>query len=161
MNAEDFIKSQLCLQAYRDAAVDGLNGMLAVCFCLRYRQRAGWFGGDWLQILAHHRDYAAVNAPPQFDLPDPRNYAFGLLIQEIDGIFSGRREDDILAPNKLFSGGLVGQMDHSFAQPSPPPALYYGRLSDPEIRDWFLDNISRATDKHSLIATVGSLSFFS
>ena len=157
MLSADFIKAQLALQAYRDAAQDGLNGMLAVCFVVRARVRAGWQGSDWLQVLSHHREYAAVNTPPQFELPDPRNYAFGLLLQEIDGIFSGTREDDILTPSAATMGPIV-TFDN---QPAKPVALYYGNLSDPNLRPWFLESISRATDRHSMVATVGSLTFFS
>lgn len=157
MLGSDFLKAQLCLQAWRDGGSEGINGALAVAFVIRYRQRAGWHGGNWVDLLSNHREYAAVNLPPQFDLPDPNNFTFGRLLQEIDGIFSGTREDDILTPNAALMGPIV-----SFdGQPAKPVPLYYGNLADPNLREWFLENISRATDRHSLIATVGTLSFFS
>jgi hypothetical protein len=157
----DFIKAQLTLISWRDGGSEGLNGALACAFTIRNRLRAGFYGSDWIALLSHHQDYAASSVSPQYDLPDPRNYAFNQLLQQIDGIFAGTTEDDITAPSKLFSGGPVGQVEHSFAQPSPPPALYYGRLNDINIREWFLESISRNTEQHRLIATVGSLSFFS
>lgn len=158
MLGENFIKAQLCLQAYRDAASDGVDGMLACAFVIRNRVRAGWQGGDWTAILSHHRDYAASNLPPQFDLPDPRNFAFSLLLQQIDGVFSGATEDAITSPNStlLTTGAIV-----SFGSTTKPVALYYGRLNDPNLRPWFLDSISRDTENHHMIASVGSLSFFS
>lgn len=129
--------------------------MRACCFVLRNRQRAGWYGGDWVQLLSHHNEYAAVNMPPLFDLPDPNQSAFRLLLQTIDGIFSGTAEDDVTRPNQALMGPLV-----SFGQPASPVALYYGNLSDPNIREWFLESISRNTDKHQLIASIQPLSFF-
>lgn len=146
----------LALQAYRDAETEGISGMVAVALVIRYRVRAGFYGGDWLQVLSHHQDYAAVHNPHTPDLPDPRHPSFSQLLQQIDGIFDGRREDDILVPNATM--GPIVSFD---GQPERPVPLYYARLDDPNIGQWFLENISRNTDKHRLIATVGNLSFFS
>lgn len=130
--------------------------MKAVCYAIRNRQRAGWFNSSWHDILAHHQDWAATDKIYTLDLPDPRNYAFGLLLQEIDGIFSGSRDDDVTQGSTRIGGMRVRVSGES----DKPVALYYGRLND-DLRPWFLENISRATDSHRLIATVGTLSFFS
>jgi hypothetical protein len=158
VTGSDFIKAQLALTAFRDGSHESINGCLAVAFCIRNRVRAGWQGGDWLKVLAHHSEYAASATPPNpYDLPDPRNYTFGLLLQEVDGIFSGSREDDILTPNSSLMGPIV----NFEGQPARPVALYYGRLDDPNIREWFVQNISSNHDSHRQIASVGSLTFFS
>jgi hypothetical protein len=157
MLGSEYIKANLCVQCWRDGGQDGLDSMRACAFVIRNRVRVGWHNSDWLKVLSHHRDYAASNVPPQFELPDPRNYAFGLLLQEIDGIFAGTTEDDVTKTSHPSMGPIV-TFDN---QPSKPVALYYGRLGDPNLREWFLLNISRNTEQHSLVATVGGLSFFS
>lgn len=156
MLGEHFVKSQLALRAWQDAGKDGLSGMLAVAFVIRNRVQAGWYSGDWIQVLAHHQDWAASEKIYTLDLPDPRNYAFGALLQEIDGIFSGSREDDVTRTANESMAAIVrfqGQSD-------TPVALYYGKLDD-ELRPWFLDNVSRSHENHKRIASVGTLTFFS
>jgi hypothetical protein len=156
MLGENFIKSLLALRAWQDGGQDGLSGCLAVCFVIRDRVRQGWYSGDWLQLLANHRQYSWTDAPYSDELPSTRNYAFDLLLKEIDGIFSGTRENDITQPRDALSS--VFSFNNA---PAKPVALYYGRLNDPNIREWFCESITRNTDNHRLIATVGSLSFFS
>jgi hypothetical protein len=134
--------------AYLDAFSEGLNGMLGVCFVLRNRVNAGWWGGDWIQVLSHHRDYSAKTAPYPDTLPDPRIYSIQCLLQEVTGIFSGSREDDITKPTSPTFKPSVYQ-----------PALYYAKLNEIS-NPWFLENISRNPD-HGRIAQVGGLTFFS
>ncbi len=155
MLGSDFVKSQLAVRAWQDGRDEGLNGMLSVAFCIRNRVRAGFYNGDWIQVLSHHQDYAAVDKVYSLELPDPRSYAFSLLLQEIDGIFSGTREDTVTQPdNKTW----MVKAEH---QGERPVALYYARLDDQNIKEWFYENITRNTEHHRLIATVGALSFFS
>lgn len=91
------------------------------------------------------------------ELPDPRSYAFGALLQEIDGIFSGSREDDVTRTQTR-----IGDMRLKFSnEPDTPVALYYGRLDDDNLREWFLTSICRDHANHQKIASVGMLSFFS
>lgn len=155
MLGSDFVKSQLALRGWQDGAAEGLSGMLAICFVLRNRVRAGWYNGDWVSVLSHHQDYAAADKVYSLELPDPRNYAFGLLLQEVDGIFAGSREDDVTQPaNKTW---LIKAQD----QPDRPIALYYARLDDPNIKESFLETITRNHDNHKMVAQVGLLHFFS
>lgn len=156
MKAEDYIKAELARISYLDGRDEGLNGCVAVALVIRYRIRAGWFNGDWMSLLSHHQDYAAVLTEYTHELPDPRNTTFGMLLQQIDGIFSGSREDDILTP-----GPSMGQIVAFDGQPARPVALYYGRLNDPNIRPWFLESISQNHDNHRQVASVGGLTFFS
>lgn len=149
MTGSDFIKAEMARLAYHDAFSEGINGMLAVCFTLRNRVNLGWWGGDWISVLSHHRDYSYRVEPYPDTLPDPRVFSFQTLLQEIDGIFSGQRTDDITVP----------------AQPSLQagayrPMLYYAKL-DGITNEWFLENISRNTAQHSRVAQVGQLFFFS
>src|SRR6267142_6342257 len=130
MNGSDFLKAELARFAYLDGFEEGLNGMLAVAFVIRNRTNAGWWGGDWSQVLSHHRDYSAYVEPYPDTVPDPRIYSFQCLLQEIDGIFSGQRTDDVTVPaNPSFTASVYR------------PALYYARL-DKISNPWFLENIS-------------------
>lgn len=155
MLGSDFIKAHLARIAWADGGQEGLSGALACAFVIRARVRAGWYNGDWLQVLSHHQDYAAVDRPLPNELPDPRHYAFSLLLQEVDGIFAGSREDDVTQPaNKTW---LIKAQD----QADRPIALYYANLSDSAIKESFLETITRNHDNHKLVAQVGLLHFFS
>lgn len=148
MQGADFIKAQLARRAWLDANEEGLNGMMAVCFAYRNRQRAGWFGGNWVEILSHHRDASSRTEQDPETVPDPRVYSFQCLLQEIDGIFSGQRTDDITVAAQTV-----------LATPASP-ALYYARL-DRITSDHFLTEISRQPHVHPRVAQVGMLYFFS
>jgi len=148
MQGPEFICALLALQAWRDGREEGISGMLGVAFVIRNRIRAGWWGGDWLQILAHHKEWAATEKPYSDELPDPRNFAFRAILQEVNGIFSGARVDDILVT-----------VTNSILSVPPPPALYYGRIND-DLRPWFLESISRNHDQHKIVAQIGLLHFW-
>jgi hypothetical protein len=146
MNGSEFIKSILALRAYRDAGDQGLDGMMAICFVFRNRVNSGWWGGDWIQTLAHHLDASAYKTEST-SIPDTRNYAFQTLLQEIDGIFGGSSKDYITAPKESILA-------------IPPRALYYAKLNEID-NPWFLETISRNHAEHHQIAQVGALTFFS
>jgi hypothetical protein len=146
MQGADFLKALLALRAYRDAGDQGLNGMLAVCFVYRNRMQAGWWGGQWKEILEHHAEASAYTNPETNGIPDPRVYSFQCLLQEIDGIFNGTRVDDISSPpNSILA--------------NPPKPLYFAKL-DKIDREWFLTNISR-NPEHKRMSQVGGLTLFS
>ena len=149
----DFIKSQLALTCWRDGKEEGLNAMLGISFVIRNRVRSGWFGGDWLQILSHHHEWSAnPEAYNTNELPDTRVLSFMMLLQQLDGIFSGAVDDNIT----IKRDGVANQISLS----GPPPiALYYARC-DQITSDWFLTNISRRGDIHPKIASTGLISFF-
>lgn len=149
MNGSDFLKAELARLAYLDGFEEGLNGMLGVAFCIRNRVNAGWWNGDWSQVLSHHRDYSYRTEPYPDTVPDPRIYSFQTLLQEIDGIFSGQRTDDVTVP-----------VQPSLSAGSYRPVLYFARL-DKITSDHFLENISRRPDLHPRMAQVGQLFFFS
>lgn len=152
MRNDDFVKSHLALRAWQDGYDEGLNGMMAVAFAIRDRVRAGLYGGNWIQILAHHQEWSAKLERPSDELPDPNNFAVRGLLQAIDGIFNGSTPNTITMPQD----GMANYMSLVVA---PPPPLYYGRL-DKANNPWFLEEICRQPDKHKRVATVGMLTFF-
>jgi hypothetical protein len=146
MQGSEFVKSLLALRAYRDAASEGLTGMLAVCFVYRNRVNAGWWDGSWVEVLKHHKDVSAYESQNETDIPDPRNYAFQCLLQEIDGIFNGTREDDISTPKTSILAVKL-------------KPFYFANLDQID-REWFLTEISR-NPEHKRMSQVGGLTLFS
>lgn len=147
MQGSAFIAAHLAYRAYLDGFEEGLNGMLAVAFTFRNRVNSGWFGGDWTGVLGNHKQYSYRTEPDPETLPDPRVYSFQCLLQEIDGIFSGQRKDDVTVAQQTV-----------LSTPAPL-ALYYGRL-DKITNPWFLNEISRRPDIHPRVAQVGMTYFF-
>lgn len=146
MNGQDFLMAELARIAYMEGFADGLSGMEAIAFTLKHRQEKGWEGGDWARILSNYRTTSYRLAPPSEEVPDPRKYSFQQLLQEINGIFSGTRQDDVtVSPNSILKVA--------------PTSLYWARLNEID-SEWFLTEISRNLD-HQRIAQVGGLTFFS
>lgn len=135
MTAEQFIKAQLAALAHREAAhLGGIDNMAAVVFVMRNRQRAGWFGGDWMAIIQNTAAASAVIYPES--APNLRDVNFRLLLQMIDDIYSG------MAPDRMTMG-----------------ALYYCELNRVE-NAWFRDNVVRDPENHPRVANVGQVAFF-
>ena len=151
MKDVDFIKSLLALTCWRDGSEDGISAMRGIAFVIRNRVRAGWHGGDWIQVLSHHDDWSARIEPPKAGLPDTRSFAFMSFLQQLDPIFSGAVEDDVTVKRD-------GEWKQVLSAPVPP-ALYYARLNEIS-NEWFLTNISRRPEQHQRIAQVGQLFFF-
>lgn len=151
MRDTHFITSILALKAWQDGKDEGLSAMMAISFVVRNRVRAGWYGGNWLEVLAHMPDVAAKLEPPTNELPDTRNYAFLQFMQIVDGIFSGATEDDITIKKD-------GEWRQVLSM-APPVVMYYARL-DQITNPWFLQNIVRKPDQHQRISQVGQLFFF-
>jgi hypothetical protein len=147
VNASQFLQGQLALFAWRDGFNEGLAGMLAVAHVIKRRVEAGWWSGDWAQVLSHHREYSAYIEPYPDTIPDPRVYSIQCLLQEIPNIFSGQTKDDITVPKQSV-----------LARPAAG-ALYYARL-DLISNPWFLDSISRKPNEHPRVAQVGQTFFF-
>jgi hypothetical protein len=135
MHADNFIKAQLVAFAHREAAHHGgIDNMLAVMHLVRNRHSAGWFGGDWLKILADAPDKAATIYPAsEVDL---RETNVKLVLYHVDDIFNG------MAPDKYTEG-----------------ALYYAELNRVE-RNWFVTEIARDPVHHPRCAQVGPVTFF-
>ena len=151
MTGVDFIAAQLALRAWQDGYQEGINGMLGVAFTIRNRVRAGWYGGDWIQVLSHHQEWSATSAlPDPYLLPDLRIYSISGFLQEISGVVTGQRDDDITIKRDSLATFKPGAL---------PLALYYGHL-DKIDREWFLENISRSPE-HKRVSNQGTLTFWS
>jgi len=148
VQGSSFIAAELARLAWLDGNEEGLNGMLACAFTIRNRVRAGWFSGNWIDVLSNHRNYSSKIEPYPDTLPDPRVYSFQCLLQEIDAIFSGQKTDDVT---------IAAQ---SVLATPAPLALYYARL-DQITSEHFLTEISRRPEIHQRVAQVGMLTFFS
>jgi hypothetical protein len=138
MTAENFIKSQLALMAWREAhRYGGIDNMIAVAFVIRNRVKAGWHGGDWLDVMSNHYTFSAeAQAASAQELPDVRETHFRVVLQKIDD---------------LFAGMMVDKMTEE--------ALYYAELHN-ITREWFTINILRKPEEHPRIAQIGPVTFF-
>lgn len=151
MKDVDFIKAELARICWLDGHKEGLNGMLGVAFTIRNRIRNGWYGGQWHEVLSHHREWSAKIEPLPDTIPDPRIHSFMSFLQQVDQIFSGSLEDFVTIK-------ADGEWRTILSTP-PPVALYYGYL-DQVTNPFFLENISRKPEQHQRIAQVGQLFFF-
>jgi len=137
MLPETYIKAALATFAQKEAAqYGGIDNMLAVCFVIRNRMDAGWFGGDWLLAMEKAGDVAANSEAPEpqpFNLRETRYRKF---LERIDAIFDGT-ELDVMTEG----------------------ALYYGELNKP-LRPWFVEHITEDIENHRHVATVGPVWFF-
>lgn len=155
MTGFEFIKAELARISWNDGNEEAVAGCLGVAFTIRNRVRAGWYNGDWIQVLSHHKEWSYRLESPELPLPDPRHPVFRVLLQEVDGIFSGQREDNVtISQDPISNSFRIGVISEASR-----PALYYGRLNA-ITSPWFLESISRNTANHRLIAQVGGLAFF-
>lgn len=138
MTSEAFIKAQYLLLAWREAhRYGGLDNMLAAAFVIRNRVKAGWHGGDWLEVMGNHYSFSAEETPAGAgELPDVRETNFRILMQKIDDVFSG------MATDKMTD-----------------EALYYAELHN-VTREWFAINILKKREEHPMVAQVGPVAFF-
>lgn len=151
MKDSTFVTSLLALKCWQDGRDEGLNGMLGIAFTIRNRIRASWYGGSWVDVLAHHKEWSATLESPGDALPDPRVYSFTVFLQQVDQIFSGALDDFITIKKD-------GEW-RTVLSAAPPVALYYGYLNNIS-NPWFRENISLKGEQHPRIATVGGLTFF-
>lgn len=151
MKDTQFICSVLALKCWQEANEEGLNGMMAVAFAIRNRVRAGWYGGNWIDVLSNMDKTSSRLEPPTNSIPDTRTFSMIQFMQIIDGIFSGAQDDNVT----IKQGGDAQLMGLRI-----PVALYWGRL-DQITNPWFLENIVRKPDQHARMAQVGQLFFFS
>lgn len=153
MRGEDFIVGQLALKAWQDGHLEGLSGMRAVAFAIKARVAAGFYGGDWIQVLSHHREWSANPDSYSDELPDPRSRSFTLLLQDISQIFSGAQQNDVTIPADALSSVI------SIAQ-RPPEPMYYAYLDGSPVTEWFRINVLERPDLHRRVANVASLNFW-
>lgn len=119
--------------------------MLAVACIIRNRQRAGWYSGNWMQILNAASDvgpFEDLRHPPRIDLTSA---LFRRVLEEVDDIYSGAFDDEMTGRSDLHKDG----------------ALYYlDTISTRPIREWFQEKIIRDSANHPRIAQVGTFILF-
>jgi hypothetical protein len=136
MTSTDYVKAILATIMWREDSEDGLQGMIACGLVIRNRVRAGWNGGQWLEVMNAHDQFAGVIAAPgPARWPDVRDPKFQQVLWKVDAIFDGTELD-------ITKG-----------------ALYYAHLHLAN-SPWFLENITGRLDAHPRVATVGQQTFF-
>lgn len=135
MNADTFIKGRLAQFAIEEGARHGgTNNMVAAAFVMRNRVNAGWYGGEWMDVMLHAPERAGTRYTPwPINLRDSSVRA---LLSRIDDIYDGSEED------RMTDG-----------------ALFYGELHSVD-NEWFKTNILKRREEHPLVASVGPVSFF-
>ena len=135
MTFENYVKGQLAAFAVSEGyRYGGTANMVAAAQVIGNRVRAGWFGGDWLLVIAHAPEVAGtvdVSSGPV----NPRDGGFRALLGRVDDIYYGTADD------ALTEG-----------------ALYYAELCS--AREWFVTNIATQPDSHPRLAQVGPVTFF-
>ena len=138
----DYIKSQLCLVAWREERSNGLSGQLGVMFVIRNRVHAGWFEGDWAKNITGHNQFSSMSVKGDagtVSYPDVRDPLFLELLQQVDGVYDNTTNDSI-------TGG----------------ALYYADMGSPGYQKggWFARVIAADSKNHPIVAKVGSTTYF-
>lgn len=141
-----FIRGQLAAYAHGEAAhAGGFECMLAVACIIRNRQRAGWYSGNWMQILNAASDVSAFVTPSIAPGIDLSSAMFRRVLQDVDDIYNGTFDDELTGRSQQHKDG----------------ALYYVNTVDSRpIREWFQDKIIRDPDNHPRIAQVGPFLLF-
>ena len=135
MKPDTFITAQLAELAIQEGARHGgLHNMVAVAMVMKNRAEAGWYGGDWMELLRNHQARAGTLYE---QLPiNLRDTSVRQFLQRIDDIFDGSEDFD------LTDG-----------------ALFYCELNQVD-GDWFKQNVLTDREEHPLCATVGPVAFF-
>ena len=95
LRQDDFVKSLVALEAWRQAKDFGQQPVLMVAGCLSNRQKLGW--GGWLEMLERLPKFSATLAQPNREkFPDIWDAAFVKILQAIDGIYDGSIGDPAL-----------------------------------------------------------------
>jgi hypothetical protein len=139
MTHENYIKARLVTLAVDTAYHMGsVDAMLAVAQVIANRVKAGWCGGDWLQIIENAGDVAGNEIHHQ--VIDPHNGSFRELLRRVDDIYYGTAEDD------------------NVNTPTGEVSLYYVEMGRPA-SEWFDRTILKDYAAHPRIAKVGLLNF--
>lgn len=119
MTSNTFLQSMAAGLAWMEGKDDGVNGQLAILFCLRNRINSGYLNGDLKAIIqAEYSKRELLKQPIEF--PDPRDPYFSQLLGYVEGIFEGTIIDNITngaiyyGPKPYGSGqrvGVVGKLE--------------------------------------------------
>jgi hypothetical protein len=95
LRQDDFVKSLLVLEAWRQGKDFGQQPILMVLGCLANRQRLGW--GSFFDVLQKVPKFSAtLEQPNREELPDIWDTAFVKTLHAIDGVYDGSIGDPAL-----------------------------------------------------------------
>lgn len=87
MTSAQFLHSLAAQLAWQDGQEHGVNGMLAILFCLRNRVAAGHENGDLGRIVQAQHVWRYATHQNFVDVPDTREPAFSQLLGYVEGVF--------------------------------------------------------------------------
>ena len=137
MRQDDFVKSLLALEAWRQGKDFGQQPILMVLGCLANRQRLGW--GSWLEVVAKLPKFSATIAQPnREEFPDIWDQAFVKTLHAIDSIYDG------CIPNPALGGVYWADLSQG-----------RGGITNP----WFREKILNSP-QHTAVANQGPFTLF-
>jgi hypothetical protein len=144
MQGQQFLNAIAALLAWREEAINGINGQLGVLFVLRNRLKAGWSHGDFGQIMEGHNQFSSMSVVGDgqtVHYPDVREPSFNKILQYVDSVFD---PDNPLA-DTLTNG-----------------AVYYADLNSPGFQKggWFDRVILSNPTRFPVVAKIGSTTYF-
>lgn len=97
MTPAQFLHSMSVQLAWQDGRENGVNGMLAILFCLRNRVAEGFEGGDLSRIIQSHHIWRYSEGLAFIDVPDTREPSFSQLLGYVEGVFDNSIVDRLTA----------------------------------------------------------------
>jgi hypothetical protein len=158
MTKQNYEKAMLFLQAWREAGHLGEQCMTAIAFALRNRQRSGWEGGQWDQIIQNCNRIRYNDRPPNEGFPDLRNPVLHRFLARIDGIYDGSSPDMLTSCAQFIK--VPTATGNNAGLPSGVLTGKYWAELDKVTNKEFLERIIRAVADHPKTSTVGGLTFF-
>ena len=153
MTAEQYIKAQLAAFCWREAGhAGGIDPLLAIALVLRNRQRAGWFGGDWMEIISQAHA-AAPLAGPSTQPPNLRDFSFRQFLAQIDDVYNGTMADLLTQGAKYYAELAAVEAANR------DPKSYAQDAEADRLKRW-IETVARDPENHARVATVGGFSFF-
>lgn len=141
MTNDEYTKSILATLCWREDRSDALQGMVACGLVVRNRVKAGFYGGDWIQVMCAHNQYSSMSVVGDSqsiiygDLRDPPAPKMRRkLMQKVETIYAGTEPD-------ITDG-----------------SLYYGNLVN-VTSGWFKTEILGKLAQHPRVATIGRQTF--
>lgn len=112
MTGVDFLRGLAAHLAWMEGKDHGLNGQLAILFCLRNRVAAGWEDGDLGRIIQGAYYFRYSIAQYLIEVPDVRNPEVQQLLGYVEGVFDNTIQDRLTEGathwnNKLHGSGLA------------------------------------------------------
>lgn len=90
MIGSTFLHALVAQLAYQEGKDNGINGQLAVVFCIKNRVDTGWYAGGLGEVLQD--EFSSLSG---LDIPDVRDPVFQQLLSVIEEIFEGKRVDKL------------------------------------------------------------------